>query len=103
MAKIWPDRLHILLPLFNQLELKNFKVEQSSYWSFLKHVLNTTVLHANLEKLFQVLMFNDREATISQRTDLSKQLLFEPTRLQSRHNLRQALIFKVYILPIVLG
>lgn len=48
-------------------------------------------------------MFNVREGTIKQRTELSKQLLCEPTRLQSRHNLRQAPKLKVYVLPIVLA
>lgn len=44
-------------------------------------------------------MFNDREATTNQRTNLKEQLLFEPVRLQSTYNLEQALEIKIHGLP----
>lgn len=44
-------------------------------------------------------MFNNREATTNQGTNLKEQLLFELTRLQSTYNLEQALEIKVHGLP----
>lgn len=40
------------------------------------------------QKLLQILVFSYQEATIKQRAAIGEQLLFEPTRLQSRHNLK---------------